>query len=86
MSTIAQITINECDGCHKIACLRTAADYAAFEHNWYSGTVAHFCLDCRKRPSLQQAIREDQELLEVVADVMLDSVMEAQHAGCNRST
>ena len=64
MSTIGAITVNQCDGCDKVAVLSTEEDYGSFEAHWYDGNSVHFCPECRSKLENQAEIAEDERLTE----------------------
>lgn len=64
MSTLAAITVKDCNDCGEVAVLSSDEDYGSFEAHWYDGNAVHFCPECKWKPENQQAIYDDQQLTE----------------------
>lgn len=76
MSVIACITVHECDGCKRIASLKTGAQYTTFEQTWYEGLSVDFCPRCWADPKNEPAIMADRAKQAIVANTIrrLDTV------------
>lgn len=59
MSTLASITVNQCDGCEEIATLQSDESYSWFAEKWHDGYAKHFCPECKDLLINQRAINED---------------------------
>ncbi len=59
MSTLAFITVTECDDCKKIRISKTIEEHDDFENTWYVGWPLELCPECRYKPELQKTIKQD---------------------------
>jgi len=78
MSLLA--TIYQCDGCTRIAVLRSNLDYTTFEKTWHDGFDHSFCPVCREKPDNKELIDHDGAMDRAVSIACRKYSREVPHA------
>ena len=59
MSTLASISVRNCDVCKRIVVLKSDAEYTTFEKTWYDGFAKHVCDLCLSSDAGKEVIASD---------------------------